>query len=483
VVIKRALDIGSSALGLLLLSPLLLSLAALIKWGSAGSVFYRGQRVGRHGRPFRIFKFRSMVVNAEAIGGSSTGDHDPRITSIGRFMRKGKLDELPQLLNVLLGQMSLVGPRPEVQRYVDLYTPEERAILEVRPGITDWASIWNSDEGAILAGSADPDKAYKELIRPTKLKLQLFYVRQHSLWIDLKIIAYTLFKLFNREFLPSEIRQVTVALATPRLAAGKLVHEAEPSFATVTELPGHGATLEQLSMIHTRYRLAAELAKDKDVLELACGPGIALGYLQTVARRVVGGDVDGQLVEAASRHYGSRVEVHQIDAQDIPYENRTFDVILLLEAIYYLPDAKKFIAEAQRVLRRNGTIMICSANRERPDFNPSPYTHQYFSAAELQRLMLENGFRVELYGAYPLAAAGLKSRVLKAMRQVAVKLHLVPKTMAWKIWLKRIVFGSLAPVPAEIAVDQQQCAELVPIDAGSPVRGYKVIYAVGHRAA
>jgi len=482
-VIKRALDIGSSAVGLLLLSPFLLSLAALIKWGSEGPIFYRGRRVGRYGKPFRIFKFRSMVVNAETIGGSSTSDQDPRITPIGRFMRKLKLDELPQLLNVLLGNMSIVGPRPEVQHYVDLYTPEERAILQVRPGITDWASIWNSDEGAILAGSADPDKAYEELIRPTKLKLQLLYVGNHSVWNDVKIIGYTFLSLFNKGILPREIRQVTVALAPPDKVARDPSHEVEQDYATVTELPGHGATLEQLSMIHTRYRFAAELAKDKDVLELACGPGIALGYLKTVARRVVGGDVDGQLVEAASRHYGSRVEIHQIDAQDIPYDDHTFDVILLLEAIYYLPDVQKFISEAQRVLRRDGTIMICSANRERPDFNPSPYTHHYSSAAELQQLLLDNDFRVELYGAYPLATAGFKSRVLKTVRQVAVKLHLVPKTMAWKILLKRLLYGTLAPIPAEISVDQQQCAELVPIDSAAPVRGYKVIYAVGRRAA
>ena len=331
--------------------------------------------------------------------------------------------------------------------------------------------------------ATDPDKAYEELIRPTKLKLQLLYVGNHSLWIDLKIIAYTFLRLFNKEFLPREISQVSVALAVPGGAERVSSHDAQQDYATVTELPGHGATLEQLSMIHTRYRFAAELARDRDVLELACGPGIALGYLQTVARRVVGGDVDGQLVEAASRHYGSRVEVHQIDAQIIPYDDRSFDVILLLEAIYYLPDARKFISEAQRVLRPDGAIMICSANRERPDFNPSPYTHQYFSAAELQRLLLDSGFRVELYGAYPLATAGLKLRVLKTVRQVAVKLHLVPKTMAWKIWLKRVLYGTLAPIPAEISVDQRQCAELVPLDGATPVRGYKVIYAVGRRAA
>ncbi len=162
---KRIFDIVSSAVGLLVLSPVLLLLAITIKTGSKGPVFYRGQRAGRYGKPFRILKFRSMVTDAEQLGGSSTSDDDPRITRVGRFMRKLKLDELPQLLNVLIGEMSLVGPRPQVLDYVSRYSDEEQLVLQVRPGITDWASIWNSDEGAILAGFHDPDKAYDELIQ------------------------------------------------------------------------------------------------------------------------------------------------------------------------------------------------------------------------------------------------------------------------------------------------------------------------------
>jgi len=181
-----------SAVGLVLLSPLLLWAAWRIHREDGGPVFYRGERVGRHGKLFRIFKFRTMVVNADRIGGPSTPDDDPRITRIGRKLRKHKLDELPQLFNVFLGEMSLVGPRPEVKYYTDMFTPEEKAIVSVRPGITDWASIWNPDEGSILAGVEDPDKAYLELIRPTKLKLQLRYARERSLFADLKIIFLTL---------------------------------------------------------------------------------------------------------------------------------------------------------------------------------------------------------------------------------------------------------------------------------------------------
>jgi len=195
---KRLFDIVFSLLGLMLTTPILLILAILIKREDGGPVFYRGVRVGRHGKLFRIFKFRTMVVNAEKIGGSSTADDDPRITKIGKFIRKYKLDELPQLINVLKGEMSFVGPRHEVQHYVNMYTNEEKAILNVKPGITDWASMWNSDEGAILAGSTDAEKTYMEKIRPEKIRLQLKYVKERSFWVDVIMVFQTLFKLIKR---------------------------------------------------------------------------------------------------------------------------------------------------------------------------------------------------------------------------------------------------------------------------------------------
>ena len=189
---KRGFDFVSSLVGLILASPVLLVIAILIKKEDGGPVFYRGVRVGRFGKPFRIFKFRTMVVNAEKLGGPSTADDDPRISKVGKSIRKFKLDELPQLINVLKGEMSIVGPRPEVQMYVDMFTEEEEAILNVRPGITDWASIWNPDEGAILAGSPDPENTYMEKIRPEKIRLQLKYVEENSLWVDFEIIVRTL---------------------------------------------------------------------------------------------------------------------------------------------------------------------------------------------------------------------------------------------------------------------------------------------------
>ena len=189
---KRFFDIAMALAGLLVLSPVLLAVAAWIKLDSPGPVFYRGRRVGFKGASFRIFKFRTMVVNADRIGGSSTSNDDPRITRAGKALRRHKLDELPQLLNVLVGNMSLVGPRPEVEHYVQMFTEEEKAILTVRPGITDWASLWNPDEGSLLAGSVDPERTYLEKVRPGKLRLQLEYVRNRTFFADLGILIRTM---------------------------------------------------------------------------------------------------------------------------------------------------------------------------------------------------------------------------------------------------------------------------------------------------
>ena len=201
---KRAIDLVVSGILLAFLAPIFLVVAVLVAVDSRGPVFYRQARIGREGRTFRMFKFRTMAVDADRRGGPSTPDDDPRITRVGRWLRKRKIDELPQLINVLQGDMSLVGPRPEVPVYVALYTGEERDILSVRPGITDWATLWNPDEGAVLAGRPDPEQAYLELIRPQKIRLQLEYVHRHSVAVDVKILAQTaLVLVFGRRSLRS----------------------------------------------------------------------------------------------------------------------------------------------------------------------------------------------------------------------------------------------------------------------------------------
>ena len=196
--LKRTFDLIASAVGLVLLLPLFVVVAVVVKKEDGGPVFYRGLRVGRNGVPFRIFKFRTMVPDAERLGASSTSADDPRLTRVGRVLRKYKLDELPQLLNVLLGDMSLVGPRPQVPWAVARYQPEERIVLSVRPGITDYASLRFHNEEEILAGSSDPDADYLRLIHPEKMRLAREYVLNRSMWLDLKILFATVFKIVTK---------------------------------------------------------------------------------------------------------------------------------------------------------------------------------------------------------------------------------------------------------------------------------------------
>lgn len=195
---KRLFDIVFSFIGIIILSPVILAVCIAIKSVDNGPVFYKAPRVGRNGIIFRMIKFRTMTVNADKIGGSSTKEDDPRITKPGAFLRKYKLDEIPQLFNVFVGEMSIVGPRPQIKWAVDLYSEEEKKILTVKPGITDYASIKFHNEGEILKGSADPDKAYMELIHPEKMRLSLEYVKNKSIFTDIKIIFLTLASIFKK---------------------------------------------------------------------------------------------------------------------------------------------------------------------------------------------------------------------------------------------------------------------------------------------
>jgi len=196
--LKRLFDIIFALLGLILVLPLLLLIAIIIKMTAGGPVFYKGQRVGKNGRLFKIWKFRTMIPDAEKQGGSATSANDSRLTKLGKFLKRYKLDELPQLFNILRGEMSFVGPRPEVSFYVNMMAEEERKIiLSVRPGMTDLASLWDFREEEVLKGSPDPEKTYMEKIRPTKIKLQLEYVKNRSFWLDLKIILKTILKIFQ----------------------------------------------------------------------------------------------------------------------------------------------------------------------------------------------------------------------------------------------------------------------------------------------
>ncbi|MDT8413593.1 MAG: sugar transferase [Vicingaceae bacterium] len=195
--IKRLMDIFFSLIGLILLFPLFLIIGLIIALDSKGGVFYKQTRVGKEGKDFKLFKFRSMAVGSDKKGLLTVGGNDSRITKPGYFIRKYKIDELPQLINVFIGNMSLVGPRPEVRKYVDLYNQEQQKVLTVKPGITDYASIAYINENEVLGRSENPENTYIEEVMPSKLKLNLKYIEEKSVITDIKIIFKTIAKIIN----------------------------------------------------------------------------------------------------------------------------------------------------------------------------------------------------------------------------------------------------------------------------------------------
>ena len=195
LVIKRIFDIVMSLIGLIILGIPMIIIGIIIKLSSEGPVFYKQVRVGKSNKDFKILKFRTMIVDADKKGMQITVGKDPRITGIGHFLRKTKIDELPQLINVLKGEMSFVGPRPEVRKYVEMYNDYQKNVLKIKPGITDLASIEYRDESTLLGQSDNPEKTYIEEIMPTKLKLNLKYMQEFSFFYDIKLIFKTLIKI------------------------------------------------------------------------------------------------------------------------------------------------------------------------------------------------------------------------------------------------------------------------------------------------
>lgn len=192
---KRLFDLFFSTIGIILLSPFFIIIAILIKFDSKGNILYKQERIGENGIPFNVLKFRTMVPDAFAKGALTVGSRDPRVTNVGYYLRKYKLDELPQLFNVLFGEMSFVGPRPEVKKYTDLYNENQRVVLSVKPGITDYASIKYRNENDLLAQSSDPEKLYIEEIMPEKLNLNLKYINDNNVFKDIKIIINTFYTI------------------------------------------------------------------------------------------------------------------------------------------------------------------------------------------------------------------------------------------------------------------------------------------------
>lgn len=253
------------------------------------------------------------------------------------------------------------------------------------------------------------------------------------------------------------------------------------NFTNVTELPGQGASKDQLSYMMTRYHLAKQFAKGKDVLEIACGSGTGLGYIAEQAKSMMGGDIDANLVDIAANSYAGdpKVKVQKFDAQDLPYEDKTYDLVILFEAIYYIPDVSKFILEVKRVIRPGGVLIITSVNCQWHGFNKSPFSHKYFTADELLDMFKTESKTELLMGFHDLPAGN--NRLVSFVRQFAVKLGLIPKTMKSKELLKRIFYGNLIPIPKVIYDGLGKIETLVPFNQKKDdVRYYKFLYLIVH---
>ncbi|HSV74218.1 MAG TPA: class I SAM-dependent methyltransferase, partial [Chthonomonadales bacterium] len=253
-------------------------------------------------------------------------------------------------------------------------------------------------------------------------------------------------------------------------------------FRGVTETPGLPANPEQLAMLYARYHLGAELARDRDVLEVACGSGIGLAYIARRARRAVGGDVDPALLAIAKANCAGLADVSLMDALALPCDDEAFDVVVLLEAVYYLRDAPRFVEEARRVLRPGGYLYVCSANCEREAFNPSPMSVRYYPASTLGAMLREQGFEVGLSAAFPERADGIQGSLMSAAWRLAVRWRLVPRTMRGKSIVKRLLYRNSRPIPAVLTDGIAPLEPRVPVTADAPVRDFKVLYAVGRKA-
>lgn len=252
-------------------------------------------------------------------------------------------------------------------------------------------------------------------------------------------------------------------------------------FLKVTELPGEEISQEQLERLCHRYYWAAEYVRDRDVLEVACGAGPGLRYLVERAQSVKAGDFSPEVLARAQRHVGTDVELRVFDAQDMPYPDASFDTVIIFEALYYVPSAEKFLAEAKRVLRPGGLLLISSANRDLYDFNPSPHSTVYHGVVELRQLLKRAGFNPAFFGYLKVDQVSLRQRILRPIKKIAVELNLMPKTMSGKKILKRLVFGRMVAMPDTVVEGLVTYAPPKPIAASEPDRVHKVVYCAAKR--
>lgn len=251
------------------------------------------------------------------------------------------------------------------------------------------------------------------------------------------------------------------------------------AFTSVTEMPGHGSTAESLSMLVTRYTLAAELAAGRDVLDIACGPGMGLGMVAATAKSVVAGDYDPDMVAQAAATYGDRLTIRRLDAMDLDFLAESFDLVLIMESLYFMPDPKQVIRNAATVLRPGGKLLVVSANSEWTNFNPAPFSTRYLTLSEIAKEMETNGLTPDCRVGYEEQKKSLKGRILSGIRKFAVKMNLIPKTMGGKELLKRLMHGTLIPLPAELKPTDAEAHMPEPVaPTFQPVR-HKVITIIG----
>jgi SAM-dependent methyltransferase len=255
------------------------------------------------------------------------------------------------------------------------------------------------------------------------------------------------------------------------------------NFVSVTELAGDEVSAEQVQRICRRYYWAGEYCRGKDVLEVACGTGQGVGYLAGLANSLAAGDYSEAILKIAEKHYGGRFAFKRFDAQNMPYPDDSFDVVILFEAIYYLPDTPRFFAECKRVLRAGGVLLIASANKDLYDFNPSPHSFRYYGVSELNSELKKLGFTCRFFGDSPIGAVSPRQKLLRPLKMVASRLGLIPKSMGAKKLLKRLVFGGLVRMPAEIKEGMCQPVTPTPLAEDRPDKGHKVLFCAARMAA
>lgn len=259
-------------------------------------------------------------------------------------------------------------------------------------------------------------------------------------------------------------------------ASRDYIYDVTCDYASLTEQPGSFATEDQLSILYTRYHLAAQYAANRDVLEVACGPGLGLAYLKDKAARVTGGDLDPAHCRAASRSRAGVIS--RFDAQNLPYADASFDLVVLYEALYYLPDASAFWREARRVLRLGGVLLISTVNCAWPGFSPSPLHTRYFTASELEDALKSARFKVRLLAGFPENTAGALCRAIALLRRWAVRFNLIPPTLKARDGLKRLFYGKLTRLPKAVYENMAPLGILIDIRNCASPQGFRVIYAI-----